>query len=109
MYLSGTLTYLGATRRAADVQTTALSRYRDDDGIDPVLIRLDQAICLASNGKLDDGCELAIVALNSMGLLHRTGIVLARTADLIALLPENYQRSRPFRSLKEVLELPPGS
>ena len=109
LYLSGTLTYLGATRRAADVQTTALSRYRDDDGIDPVLIHLDQAICLASNGNLDDGCELAIVALNSMGLLHRTGIVLARTADLIAVLPESYQRSRSFRSLKEALELPPGS
>jgi len=108
LYLSGTLTYLGAARRAADVQATALTRYSGEAGIDPVLIRLDQAICLARNGDLDDSCQLAAATLESMGLLHRTGIVLARTADLIAVLPENYQRSRSFRSLKEVLELPSG-
>jgi len=109
LYLSGTLTYLGATRRAGDVQATALLRYRDSDGIDPVLIRLDQAICLASDGKLDDGCQLAAATLNSMAPQHRTGIVLTRTADLIAVLPESYQHSRSVRSLKESLALPPGS
>lgn len=108
LYLSGTLTYLGATRRAADVQTTALTRYRGDDGIDPVLIRLDQAICLASDGALDDGCQLAVATLNSMAPQHRTGIVLTRTADLIAVLPETYRHSRPIRSLKESLALPPA-
>ncbi|NUR93783.1 MAG: helix-turn-helix transcriptional regulator [Kribbellaceae bacterium] len=109
LYLSGTLTYLGATRRATEVQTSALVRYRDDDGIDPVLIRLDQAICLANNGDLDDGCQLAVATLTGMAPQHRTGIVLARTSDLIAVLPATYRSSRAVRSLTETLALPPGS
>jgi hypothetical protein len=109
LYLSGTLTYLGATRRAAEVQASAIARYRDDEGIDPVLIRLDQAICMARNGDLDDSCQLAATTLNSMSSQHRTGIVLARTADLIAVLPEAYRRTRSVQNLKETLALPPGS
>lgn len=109
LYLSGTLTYLGATRRAGDIQATALARYRDDDGIDPVLIRLDQAICLATDGDLDDGCQLAEATLNAMAPQHRTGIVLARTADLIAVLPESYRHGRPVQNLKQALALPPGT
>jgi transcriptional regulator with XRE-family HTH domain/tetratricopeptide (TPR) repeat protein len=108
LYLSGTLTNLGETRQASEIQQAALARYGADDGIDPVLVHLDQAICLALDGALTDGCQLAQATLNAMPAQHRTGVVLARTADLIAAIPEGHRTSRAVTHLREAIALPAG-
>jgi hypothetical protein len=106
LYLSGTLTNMRETRRAADIQEAALTRYRGDQGIDPVLIRLDQAICMAIGGHAADGCQLAEAALASILPEQRTGVVLARTADLISAVPERQRLTGSLRQLAASVALP---
>ena len=108
LYLSGTLTNLGETRRASDIQHAALTRYGADDGIDPALINLDQAICLALDGAPTDGCELAQATLSAMPAQQRTGVVLARTADLLAAVPKRHNSNPAVAHLRETLALPSG-
>jgi tetratricopeptide (TPR) repeat protein len=58
-YLSGALTNLGETTRAADVQRQALDLYDQAFPIDPALLRLDQAIGLAGEDAVEDACHVA--------------------------------------------------
>lgn len=108
LYLSGTLTNLGEIRRASEVQHATLARYKADNGIDPVLISLDQAICLALDGAPVDACQLAQVALSALSSQQRTGVVLARASDLLAAIPEGPSSDRAAADLRESLALPPN-
>lgn len=109
LYLSGTLTNLGETRRASEIQYHAHARYGADAGIDPVLINLDQAICLVLDGAPTDGCQLAQQVLSSLPEQQRTGVVLARTSDLLAVVPDGHGSNRAVSQLRETLALPPGN
>ncbi|WP_419703024.1 helix-turn-helix transcriptional regulator [Promicromonospora sp. NFX87] len=90
LYLSGTLTYLGEPVRAMHVQEEALKLYDADPHIviDPALIKLDQAVGLANEGRLDESCQLAVQAVTSLPDEHRTRVVLTRTQDVVQALPE---------------------
>ncbi|MBR7825827.1 helix-turn-helix transcriptional regulator [Actinospica sp. MGRD01-02] len=109
LYLSGTLTNLGETRRASEIQHGAQMRYGADGGIDPVLIDLDQAICLVLDGAPADGCQLAQEVLSSLPEQQRTGVVLARTSDLLAVVPDGHSSNGAVTQLRETLALLPGN
>lgn len=59
LYLSGSHTFLGQTKPAREAQQRALGLYPGQTGIDPALLRLEAAICLAHEHCLNDACALA--------------------------------------------------
>lgn len=108
LYKSGTLTALGRTSEARRVQEEALSLYLRKTGIDPTLLRLEAAICLAGDRSPTEACWPTSTTLLQIDPAHRTPIVEERAREVIEILPPGVQSSRAARELREILELPPG-
>ncbi|MFF2777115.1 XRE family transcriptional regulator [Streptomyces sp. NPDC058052] len=108
LYKSGTLTALGHTREARQVQEEALVLYRDTTGIDPALLRLEAAICYARDRSPDEACQLAGATFLRMDPAHRTPIVEERAREVVQVLPSVIRTGRAARELLEIIELPPG-
>ncbi|HZM75689.1 MAG TPA: hypothetical protein VFC19_08170 [Candidatus Limnocylindrales bacterium] len=68
LYQSDVLTVLGVEfGRAREVQERAIGLARSKPGdIDTALVRLDQAMCLAKQKELSQGCRIAIEAINAV-------------------------------------------
>ncbi|MEV1011746.1 XRE family transcriptional regulator [Streptomyces sp. NPDC049881] len=108
LYLSGAYTSLGMTSQAHAVQAEALKLYGDHPGIDPVLLKLEQAICLVRERSLSDACQLASAAYLRVPEDHRTRILGTRARNIIDAVPPSQRSARPVQALGEVLELPSG-
>ncbi len=109
LYLSGVHTFLGRGRQAREVQRQALDLYPSRSGIDPALLRLEQAICLARERNLTEACRLAGAAYLQVPPAHRTTILEARAHHVIDVLPPSMRSARAVRELGEILALPSGT
>lgn len=106
LYLSGAYTHLGQTDRARQAQYRALALYPDhNEGIDPALLRLEQAICLARERSLTEACQLAEDTYLGVPDPHRTPILIARARHVIEVLPPRMRSARAVRNLGEALEI----
>ncbi|MEW2081097.1 XRE family transcriptional regulator [Streptomyces sp. NPDC005283] len=108
LYLSGTYTALGQGSRARKVQEEALALYPARTGIDPALLRLEAAICLAHERSGTEACQLATATYLQVPEDHRTPIISARARRVIEELPGVNGRTRAAMELRELLELPRG-
>ncbi|MFE0673478.1 XRE family transcriptional regulator [Streptomyces sp. NPDC058867] len=108
LYKSGMLTALGLTSQARRVQEEALSLYPKRTGIDPALLHLEAALCLAQDRSPTEACQLAGTTFLRIEPAHRTPIVEQRARDVISALPPGIQGTRAARELREILELPTG-
>ncbi|MEE1820977.1 hypothetical protein PUR61_01990 [Streptomyces sp. BE20] len=109
LYLSGAHTALGQTSQARHAQQQALALYPEGHtGIDPALLRLEEAMCLVMDHSPTEALQLAVHAYSEVPGPHRTAILGARVRDVIAILPDRLQTGRPARQLQEMLALPAG-
>jgi tetratricopeptide (TPR) repeat protein len=108
LYESGTLTALGKTSQARRVQEAALRLYPSQTGIDPALLRLESALCLAHDRSPTEACQLAATTFLQIAPEHRTPIVEERAREVIGALPRGAESGRAARELREILALPPG-
>ncbi|MEU2769384.1 MULTISPECIES: XRE family transcriptional regulator [Streptomyces] len=108
LYQSGTLTALGKTSQARRVQETALHLYPSKTGIDPALLSLESALCLAHDRSASEACQLAAATLLRVAPEHRTPIVEERAREIIGALPRGSESIRAAVDLREILALPPG-
>ncbi|WP_234355860.1 hypothetical protein [Kitasatospora aureofaciens] len=109
LYLSGAHTALGQTAQARHAQQQALSLYPEGHtGIDPALLRLEEAMCLVMDHSPTEALQMAIHAYSEVPASHRTAILGARAQDVIDILPAQLQSGRPARQLAEMLALPAG-
>ncbi|MFD9270720.1 XRE family transcriptional regulator [Streptomyces goshikiensis] len=108
LYESGTLTALGHTSRARRVQEEAIRLYPSRTGIDPALLKLETALCLAHDHNLPEACQLAGATLLRIAAEHRTPIVEERAREVMGALPPGAEASRAAHELREILALPPG-
>ncbi|MFE0460208.1 hypothetical protein ACFW1A_13275 [Kitasatospora sp. NPDC058965] len=106
LYLSGAYTYLGDTARARQVQAQALPLYPDRTGIDPALLRLEEAMCMVNDHSVAEACQLAGDTYLMVPQAHRTTILGARAHDVIDMLPPGTRSNRAVRELGEILVLP---
>jgi tetratricopeptide (TPR) repeat protein len=91
-YLSGATTWIGDTASAYRVQGEALQLYQASPVktlIDPALIRLDQAMCLASDRRTAEAASEAQTAVAQLPPLQRTELVLARATDVVEAIPQS--------------------
>ncbi|MFJ9777187.1 hypothetical protein ACIRVF_39140 [Kitasatospora sp. NPDC101157] len=109
LYLSGAHTALGETAKARHAQQQALSLYPEGHtGIDPALLRLEEAMCLVTDHSPTEALQMAVHAYSEVPASHRTAILGARAQDVIDILPAQLQSGRPARQLAEMLALPAG-
>ena len=108
LYLSGAHTALGQTRQAREAQREALGMYPDHTGIDPALLTLEAAICLAHERSPSEACQLAAATYLQVDPGHRTTILNARAQHVVQAIPPAMRRTRTVRELGEILALPPG-
>ncbi|QDY78232.1 hypothetical protein [Streptomyces qinzhouensis] len=106
LYLSGALTYLGDTHEADRVQARALTLYGDHQGIDPVLLHLEQAICLVRTRHLSEACRIATGAYLQLPPDQRTELLAARAHDVLAVIPVPMRTTSAARELGDALALP---
>ncbi|MFE1782258.1 XRE family transcriptional regulator [Streptomyces sp. NPDC059506] len=109
LYLSGARTALGHSVQARRIQEEALALYPDKTGIDPALLRLESAICLAQDRSLAEACQLAGTTYLQVPEAHRTPILGARAQHVIDILPPTHRGARAARELHEILALPAGA
>lgn len=109
LYLSGTHTALGQGSLARRVQEEALALYPARTGIDPALLRLEAAICLAHEHSPTEACQLATATYLQVPEAHRTPIIGARARRVIEELPGAHGRTRAAMELRELLALPHGA
>ncbi|MEU7161440.1 XRE family transcriptional regulator [Streptomyces chrestomyceticus] len=108
LYLSGAYTALGQTAQARRMQAQAAELYPARTGIDPALLTLEAAICLAQEQSPSEACDLAGATYLKVPTAHRTRIIEQRARQVIGVLPPGVRRSRAVRQLEEILALPPG-
>lgn len=108
LYMSGVHTHLNQPRRAHDVQQQALQLYAEDASIDPALLRIEEAICMARENALQDACQLASTAYLNVLPGHRTLILEVRLRHVLEAIPPRLRAAGPARELREILALPPG-
>ncbi|MCX5206732.1 hypothetical protein OG897_35675 [Streptomyces sp. NBC_00237] len=110
LYLSGILTYLNHTREAEKIQNRALSLYAAQQGsIDPALLNIERALCLARDHHLSEAFTLAGRAYLDVPADHRTQILGARAQDVLNAAPQQMRTVRAGIELQEILALPRGS
>ena len=109
LYLSGAHTYLGQSRQARLVRDQAFALYPNRAGIDPALMGLEEAICLAQDHSATEACQLASATYLHVPEGHRTPILSARAQDVLEVLPASMRTARAARELGEILALPPGT
>ena len=109
LYLSGAYTFLGRHHQARDARRQALPLYAGQPGIDPALLNLEEALCLAREHRVNEACQLAEKTYLQVPPLHRTPILGARVQHVIKLLPAAETSSRAVKGLSEVLALPVGT
>ncbi|MFF4924167.1 hypothetical protein ACFY4B_26595 [Kitasatospora sp. NPDC001261] len=109
LYLSGAFTALGQTMQARHAQQQALALYpKDHSGIDPALLRLEEAMCLVIEHHPVDALQLAVHTYSEVPAPHRTAILGARAQEVIDILPNQLQAGRPARQFAQALALPAG-
>ncbi|MER6516733.1 helix-turn-helix domain-containing protein [Streptomyces sp. NPDC001553] len=108
LYLSGTYTALGRTSAAMKTQAEAIALYPVQTGIDPSLLHLETAICLAMERSATEACQLATAVYLQVPEEHRTPIIGARARGVIEKLPGASGRTRAAMELRELLALPEG-
>ncbi|MFF2618829.1 hypothetical protein [Kitasatospora sp. NPDC058046] len=109
LYLSGAHTALGETGQARHAQHQALALYpAGHTGIDPALLRLEEAMCLVIDHSPTEALQLTVHTYEQVPGPHRTAILGARARDVIAILPTPLQSGRPARQVAEMLTLPSG-
>ncbi|WP_221330117.1 hypothetical protein [Actinoplanes sp. L3-i22] len=103
-YLSGTAAWMGETVQAYRLQEEALVLYRDGPAgsIDPALIKMDRAMCLARERRIGEAVVVARGAIAALPQPQRTEIVLTRAQDVIAAVPAD-QRDGPVDELGDYL------
>ncbi|MET9290829.1 XRE family transcriptional regulator [Streptomyces sp. NPDC003077] len=109
LYLSGTYTAMGHGTKARRAQEEALALYPKQTGIDPALLRLEAAICLAHDRSPTEACQLATATYLQIPEDHRTPIIGARARRVLEELPGGTGRAPAVKELKELLELPSGA
>ncbi|MFF3730745.1 helix-turn-helix domain-containing protein [Streptomyces sp. NPDC002476] len=106
LYESGTLTALGRTRQAREAQEAALRLYPEKTGIDPALLRLETALCLAHDRSPTEACQLAGMTLLRVDPEHHTPILVERAREVIGALPPAARTGSAATDLREILALP---
>ncbi|MFF4534313.1 helix-turn-helix domain-containing protein [Streptomyces sp. NPDC001407] len=109
LYLSGAYTHLRRSSLARSVQRQALALYPDRTSIDPALLRLEEAICLAQDHSPTEACELAQATYLGVPEPHRTPILGARARHVIAALPPAIRSGTAAHDLGEILALSAGA
>lgn len=89
LYLSGALTWLRDTTAAYEVQAEALRLYGPDPAapIDPALINLDRAMCLAIDRRAQEAAVTAREAITYLPWPQRTEIILTKAEGIVATVP----------------------
>ncbi|MFC8125399.1 helix-turn-helix domain-containing protein [Streptomyces sp. NPDC057302] len=108
LYLSGAYTAMGHTSQARKVQAEALALYPSRTGIDPALLHLEAAICLARERSSTEACQLASTTYLRVHPAMRTHILEERARQVIQILPPAAQRGRAAKELDQILALPPA-
>lgn len=108
LYLSGAYTALGHSVQASRVQQEALALYPARTGIDPALLRLEAAICLAHERSPGEACQMAGETYLQVPVEHRTTILGARAQQVIDVLPASARSARAVRELSDILALSAG-
>ena len=93
-YLSGAATGMADTRTGYRLQDEALTLYRTSAtwSIDPSLILLDRARCLALDKRVDEAATVALEAITELPQPQRTEIVLARAQEIVTVAPADRRR-----------------
>ncbi|MER5493851.1 hypothetical protein [Streptomyces sp. NPDC002490] len=80
-HLGNAWTHLRRPDEAWTVQKRALGAYAPSEYLDPTLIRLDRATCLARSGEPEEAYRIAGEALRDLPDAHRTGMVVQYAQD----------------------------
>ncbi|WP_240045093.1 XRE family transcriptional regulator [Streptomyces alboflavus] len=108
LYMSGVYTAMGRSSQARKAQEQALALYPARTGIDPALLQLEAAICLALDRSPTEACQLAGAAFLKVPVGHRTHILEERARDVLDVLPPGIKDGRAASELTEILALPTG-
>lgn len=104
-YRSNTLTMIG-DGAAYEAQDTALTFYGPGEYLDPSLVRVDRAFCLAREGKVEEAAAYTARFVERLPAEHRSPIVISRARELSAMIPEQRRELPEVQSYRQVLQLP---
>lgn len=106
LYMSGAYAHLPDLQHAERVHESALALHpAGRPGIDPALIRLDEATGLARGNREKEACELATQTLLALPADQRTSIVFVRARDVRSAVPIDRRRDKALKTLDEALSL----
>ncbi|MGI5292739.1 hypothetical protein ACQEVF_56840 [Nonomuraea polychroma] len=105
-YRSNTLTQIGDCTAAFDAQAIALALYSPNEFLDPSLIHVDHALCLALDGRPDEAAQYTTKMILGLPPDRRSPIIVARALDVKAAIPTTCQTEPEVQALQRALALP---
>jgi tetratricopeptide (TPR) repeat protein len=100
--------HIGETTAAGRAQQQALALYPPSERRSRALVQLHQAMCLVSEGHINDGTRHAESIISSLPSAQRTALIMEIGHQVLRAVPNN-ARGRPSAyGLYEILALPPG-
>jgi hypothetical protein len=104
-YASHALTTIGETRAARQAQDAALAAFGSHERLDPILVRLDRALCMVQDGDLAGGVDYACTLLLALPDAYRPSIVMRRATAIADAIPPARRTLPLVRTLHDVLAL----
>lgn len=101
---SNALTHLGDTRAAWLAQERALELVAPTDFMDRAFIRLDRAMCLATEGDATEASSYARDTLLDLSEAERQGIITGRARQIVAAMPSAARTLPAVRELNDLLQ-----
>jgi len=96
-------TVLGDTRRAQTALDEALRLYAPVEYLDRALIALDQAAGLVQVGEIATAAQVGVLALETLPVEHRTGILVSRAREVAAVIPARAVRMPLVNDFREAI------
>jgi len=100
------LTHLHDTKPAWAAQKRALALYPTNDYMDRALIQLDRASCRAYDGDVSAAAVHAARTLVDLTDEQRSGLITARTRQIVQEIPSKYRGLPAVLELRDALMLP---
>lgn len=103
LYIANALRQAGDVDASLEHYQRSLALFPEDEPLDPVLTRIDQATALVQAHEIEAGCHQVIQQLSDIQRVWRTPLMVTWAMETHAAVPGRFRSQKSVRDLAELL------
>lgn len=92
-------TALGSQPEASQVHARVLPMYPENEPLEPALIKINDAKCLARAGDIEQACLLTVGTISSLPEKYKSTVTTERSSEVLNLIPTDRRNTGAARDL----------